>query len=481
MNVPGFRKRLLRTLLPIGILGSALLALALGLLAPAADHRDGPIFGPPGITITNSRRDINDVYIFQSPANPANTVMVITNSPFSTATTPAVFDQGITYDFNIINRTLPTAANGGAVSQDIKFRVTFSAPDSAGIQMVTLRGLPAARFPGTGGILAQGQTGQNIPIRGVGGAGTAMFRAAEHDDPFLFDAVGFNALLNNTGGTAVAGVQAGVYPRGTSPNGFGPGSTPNFDAPNFFGPKVNTLATIIEVPSKILMGPSGNVIGFWGSTNLNDVQIDRMGRPAINTALTPPIPRGSNFPIQPPGGSPQNRVDRRNAFNAGNPTNDRANFRSDVISTLTAFYPAGRPGGNPNAAQAGILADLLLPDILIFDVTNTGGFGTKLTVGSETYLGNGRKLSDDVISTELAVLTDDDLPAAFGGGPNPPAIVTQNVADDNGLNLMDGSTNPPPPQGTGAAGTGTVRAAKFPYIGARNPNPTGLPGAAPPP
>src|SRR5262249_51135772 len=152
MSAPGFRKRLFRTLLPVGALGSALLALGISLMAPAADHRDGPIFGPPGITITNSRRDLNDVYAFQSPANPANTVMVLDVSPFSTATTPAVFDQTVVRDINIINRVLPTAANGGSVSDDIKFRVTFSAPNPAGVQTVTLRGSPAARFPGTGGI-----------------------------------------------------------------------------------------------------------------------------------------------------------------------------------------------------------------------------------------------------------------------------------------------------------------------------------------
>src|SRR5207247_1433798 len=111
---------------------------------------------------------------------------------------------------------------------------------------------------------------------------------------------------------------------------------------------------------------------------------------------------------------------------------DRANFRADMISVLTAFWPAGRPGGNPNAAQAGVLADLLLPDMLVFQVGNAGGFGTPLSVSGQTFLGNGRKLSDDVVSTLLAILTDDDLPAAFGGGPNPPALVTQNVKDDNG-------------------------------------------------
>jgi hypothetical protein len=302
-----------------------------------------------------------------------------------------------------------------------------------------------------------------------------MFRAAEQDDPFLEDRAGLDSLLNHA--TAAAGVQAGVYPRGTSPNGFGPGSTPNFDAPNFFGPAVNTLSIILEIPSVRLTAPGSNVIGVWGRTEVGGIQADREGRPEINTLLIPPVPRGSNFPIGQDG---QNRQERRNAFNFSHPRDDRA-FRSDMISVLTAFWPAGRPGGNPNAAQAGVLADLLLPDILVFDVTNSGGFGTKLTVGANAYLGNGRKLSDDVISTMLAILTDDDLPAAFGGGPNPPFLVTQNVRDDNGLKLTDGSTNPPPPQGTGAAGTGTPRSIAFPYIGARNPNPTGLPGGNPPP
>src|SRR5204862_3041 len=44
-------------------------------IASDADHRDGPIFGPPGITITNSRHDINDMFLFRSPANAANSVL----------------------------------------------------------------------------------------------------------------------------------------------------------------------------------------------------------------------------------------------------------------------------------------------------------------------------------------------------------------------------------------------------------------------
>jgi streptogramin lyase len=442
-------------------------------VASDADHRDGPIFGPPGVTITNSRRDINDMFLFQSPTNAANTVMIMDVSPFATATTPDAFDTGVLYDFRVSNRDLVNTTD------DLTFRMTFGPPDAAANnqQDVEVRALPAAKFPGVGGVIVKGFTKQNVPVRGVGGSG-AMFRAAEQDDPFFFDSPGFNLLLNQP--TAVAGVVAGVFPRGTSPNGFGPGSTPNYDAANFFGPAVNTLSIIMELPSAKLTGPAGDAIGFWGRTEVNGVQADRMGRPAINTALIPPVPRGTTFPIG--GTSDQNRQDRRTAFNSGHPRDDRANFGADMVSVLTAFYPAGRPGGNPSAAQAGVVANLLLPDILVYRPSSSAGFaGDLANVNGTTFLAGGRKLSDDIISTELSVLTDDDLPAGLGGGPNPPAIVTQNVRDDNLLNLTDGSIDPPAPRGHGAAGTGSQRPAVFPYIGARNPNPTGVPGGNPPP
>src|SRR6266542_2377332 len=144
--------RVLWRLLP---LGGLLLVLSgvLVLLGQAADHRDGPIFGPPGITITNSRRDINDVYVFRSPANANNTVFIMDVSPFAGPTTPPVFDQAVIYDFKIAKRDLNNTTD------DLTFRITFGAPDANGVQDVTLRGIPAALFPGTGGILARGRTG----------------------------------------------------------------------------------------------------------------------------------------------------------------------------------------------------------------------------------------------------------------------------------------------------------------------------------
>lgn len=409
MHVPWLRIRLRRTLT---LLGALVALLGLGfVLIPAADHRDGPMFGPPGVNVTISRRDINDVFIFRSPSNRNNTVLIVNFSPFSTATTPGTFDHRITLDINVINRNVVT------ITDDITLRVSFSAPDSSGRQNVTLRGFPASRFaipsptnPNPSNIVAQGRTGRNLPVSGGG-----MFRAAEQDDPFFFDAAGFAAFLN--------GAPFPRRPPGTGDNA----------ASNFFGPNVNTLSVMLEVPTNRLTRRGSNLLGVWARMSFQGQQIDRMGRPGINTALIPPVPRGAAFPIG--GTADRNRQERRNAFNAGHPRDDRTNFRDDMISVLTNFL--GRTAGD-----AGAISDLLLPDILVYDITNTNGFGQFLTgPGGETLLGNGRRLRDDVIDFELNVLTNG-------------AVTTDNVDDDNGTRITN----------------------TFPYIGPRNADPTGVPG-----
>jgi hypothetical protein len=151
-----------------------------------------------------------------------------------------------------------------------------------------------------------------------------------------------------------------------------------------------------------------------------------------------------------------------------------------MTSVLAAVYPIGRADFGAPAGQAATVASLLLPDILVYDPTSSAGFfgDTVGTLGQPNFfLAGGRKLSDDIISTELAVLSDPDTPFNLDGGVNQtPLIATQNVADDNGLNLKDGSV-----VGPGTVLAGTQREAVFPYIGAPNPNPSSVPGGNPPP
>src|SRR5262249_47027436 len=224
------------------------------------------------------------------------------------------------------------------------------------------------------------------------------------------------------------------------------GDTSKFPRPpgvahNFFGPNGNTFSIILEIPSADLPAPPSNpnnIIGVWSSISRNGVQLSRMGRPLIDDALIPPTPRNN-----------LSRGDRRSVFETSSPVNDRTNFRDDMISVLTDptfIYKR-------TVTDAAFLADALLPDLLIFQIGNPGGFGTLIGgAGSPGFfgngpfaggqvLGNGRLLRDDVVDIDFNLLTNGAIPG-------------DNVGDDNGLKVTDGSVDPV---------SGKTRAIAFPY------------------
>ena len=317
----------MKKFLTVGLYGLLALVLVFGLVAVptrAADHLDAPGLTPPG---GDTRLDITDVYAFQSPSNPSNTVLVMGVNPLAGVLNDGTFRSGASYELKI--------DSDGDAKEDLTYKVTFSAPDGSLQQGVTLRNLPAH---GGGSVLAKGQTGQNISIPGGG-----MLRAGVFDDPFFFDLNAFLAVDFCNPGT------------------------------NFFN-GLNISAIVLEVPSSWL--GSSNV-GVWARTVLNDQQVDRMGRPAINTVFIP------NNPFEPSGSEPS----QKNAFNGGKPRNDQRDFRGEVVDTLEIFYGAGNP-------TVSALANILLPDILTVDTSNPAGFL------------NGRGLADDVIDAELALVTN---------------------------------------------------------------------------
>ena len=334
----------MKKLSTIGLYTMMALALVFGLVAlpaRAADHLDAPGLTPPG---GDTRLDITDVYVFQSPSNSANTVLIMGVNPLEGVLNNGTFRSGASYEFKI-------DSNGDA-KEDLTFKITFSKPNDSLVQRVTLR--REGEDDEDEAVLAKGITGQNIPIAGGG-----TLRAGVFDDPFFFDLVGF--------------------------------LTVNFCAPgtDFFILK-NISAIVLEVPSASLGATN---IGVWGRTVLNDVQIDRMGRPAINTVFIP------NNPFEPAGTEPS----QKNHFNAGKPRHDQRDFRGEVVDTLQIFYGVG--GANAPTVQA--LADFLLPDMLTVDTS------------MPTLFPNGRGLTDDVINTELGLVT------------GPVGITTDCVASDS--------------------------------------------------
>ena len=273
----------------------------------AADHLEAPLLRQPGV----GDRDINDVYAFQSPTNPDNSVLVLTVNPFAGDRSGTKFSPDVDYQIQI-------DTDSDAVA-DITYSTTFKPSNGARQNVTTQR---------NGVTIARGVTENDISIRRPNGGGT--LRAGLFDDPFFFDLDGFQNGLNFTGEDAFAGA--------------------------------NVSAIVLEIPSTEL---GGNSLGIWGRTVVDGQQVDRMGRPAINTVL---VPSG-----------------RKDEFNLGNPVNDLADFGADFRATITSLS---------NADNANALTPILLPDLLTFDPTSSDGFL------------NGRRLEDDVIDASLSLLTD---------------------------------------------------------------------------
>jgi uncharacterized protein DUF4331 len=357
------------------VLAAAALMLALGgapLLVAGADHLDAPALG--GLTNDNGDiaphsdhgdRDINDVYVFQG-RHPSRTVLAMTTNPavnlFNTT-----FGSNVRYAINV--------DRNGDAKQDLAYVWRFGNPNGGGAQSYTVTRYTGAnaRSYAVGVRIGSGSTAGS----GVGSAkdGAKVF-AGVRSDPFFFDLTGFLGTVLGVGTDAL-------------------GSDPT----DFFTP-LDTNAVVIEVPDDAI---GATKIGVWGTTSWWNgsswVAGDQMGRPAINTVFNTKLVDSSS-------GQTKNR------FNATPPSQQRTAFgglfRTNAIATLTninAVLGTGCP--DYDAATAGAIANVLLPDVITYDVT-TRADGTAL---------NGRALADDVIDAELGITTNGCV-TSDGVGPH---------------------------------------------------------------
>jgi hypothetical protein len=333
----------------------------------AADHGDGPRAS------NDQAADIADVYFFLDPNDPTMAVIIGTTRGFivpSEATNFGIFDPGLHYRFEIEN-------TGDAVADrfyDITFspRVSTSAAQIATINVFNNRGrrIASATAPATNPSLAS--TSPAPVITSIGGG--VSFFAGEVDDPFFFDIPGFNRFVASVLGGSPDAAQ---LERGRD---------------SFAG--YNAMAIALRVPVASIKGAT-NVVGVdyntlrtrhnpkekrRGSDGNELVRIDRMATPAVNVALVP-------FP-------------QKDAYNSGNPVADaRGTFAPGIVQTLTAL--------GTNSANIGALAGIAVTkgDYVRMDVSvqNMGpGGGNNAGAGFP----NGRRLGDDVIDTELFIITN---------------------------------------------------------------------------
>jgi hypothetical protein len=332
----------------------------------AADHLDAPGLTSPG---GDPRFDINDLYVFEGQRR-SNTVLAATVNPLATGDSSFLTLKDGAYFFRVDN-------NGDAV-EDVTYSVQFRDTRRDGSQIVFVREAKGrdARSGSPGGrLIGVGKTGDTIRLRGGG----KLF-AGLRSDPFFFDLGGFLGTVEgrNDGRMLNDGLQS-----------------------DFFA-DLNTLAIVIEVDDDEL----GSNIGVWATTGQRDRrdwnQIDRMGRPAINTVVN------SSGPVV--GADPN----AKNVFNASKLKDDVANFTDGAVKALQAFS-ALDPEGPYSDDEARALAGVLLPDVVTYD-TSTAAAGPL----------NGRALADDVIDVELRIVTGGDpldlFPRDADGGINTDGI-----------------------------------------------------------
>jgi hypothetical protein len=313
------------------LLGAA--AISVGVLgaipAMGADHRDADL------TKAAPRSDINDLYVFKGQSAAGYTAVITVNPLTSPADTAGLrLDPDTLYE-------LKADTNGDAVA-DVSYKLTASG--TGNVQDITLRratGVDAVTNDISGEVILQGKSSSAAGVTTISDASGRKLYVGPRDDPFFFDLAGFQNGLKFTGADTFKGT--------------------------------NVTAIVFEVPSV----PSQQ-LGFWATTSKKDnlgnwVQLDRMGRPAINTVFIP--------------------ADQKDAFNNNSPDRDKGIYTDEVRAALDSL-------ASP-ATEA--LTGLLLPDILTVDLSKPTNFL------------NGRAPADDVIDIELQAITGN---MAIGDGVN---------------------------------------------------------------
>jgi hypothetical protein len=206
--------------------------------------------------------------------------------------------------------------------------------------------------------------------------------AGPREDPFFFDLVGFNRFI------------ADFNSQTKTP------AVPHFDlftgVDSFLGKNINAI--VLKFPINLLLPAGSTKLAAWAVTYLGDVgsgfdldQIDRMGNPAVNTALIP--------------------APMKDAFNFGIPKNDARDFTSTIAGTAIRY-------GVDKKTVLPALATATIPDTLKFDTTLP-----------DTYLQvppNGRQLGDRTTDFLLTLLFDVKGP---NGSKHPKGVTCPKLAE----------------------------------------------------
>ncbi|MDQ6794605.1 MAG: DUF4331 domain-containing protein [Chloroflexota bacterium] len=373
----------------LGLLAVAGTVAALGagpILVTASDHLDAPLVK------TDGRIDITDLYAFANSGG--QTSLILNVNPLLTPgmTKAARFRQMALYEFKI-------DTNGDAKA-DIAYRVEFSnlklLSDGAAYQTYVVKratGTAANRHEWSGATIAVGTTtayGHSLRTATILGGGKAF--AGPRDDPFYFDLVGFKHLKTRllAGSTTIGSPGDAACTDGSDTMADHLLSCFT-GADTFAGTNISSI--VLQVPNSRI-GGTGHAIGVWATTSISTaagwLQIDRQGRPAINTVFN--ITDG-----------------QKELTNLSSPRDDRSQMLARTKAVLGAFNNvlAANSLNTYSAGQIAAIAGILLPDELTYKVGDHHSFAWfSGPVGLGNLHLNGRKPADDVINAEFGLVTD---------------------------------------------------------------------------
>nr|WSX72960.1 DUF4331 domain-containing protein [Streptomyces sp. NBC_00899]WSX80973.1 DUF4331 domain-containing protein [Streptomyces sp. NBC_00899] len=311
-----------------------------------SNHFTGLSLGPP---LGDQRLDLCDLYAFQSPADPARTVLILNANPDADALHPDAI-----YRLNI--------DNDGDFLTDLAISYVFSPPKGGRqtFDVFVARG-QESRSPEAVGEKVLGDAEVSFgTVAGAHTAGPYTFFAGSRSDAFFFDFDGVQNLFDTSGGRNFTAPHLG----GSSP---WTGVDSNTQA--------NVFSTVVELPTSELGARSP--IRVWGRCSVREDgrlnHVDRAGHPSVSSFF--------------------NTDETKVEYNASEPVNDRERWTDQFVHLM------GHTGNyTREEAIAAIDADSLLPDMLVFDPSKPARYP------------NGRVFTDDVIDHRLAFLSKGDIP-----------------------------------------------------------------------
>ena len=313
-----------------------------------SNHFTGLDLGPP---LGDQRLDLCDLYAFQSPADPARTVLILNANPSAAA---AEFHPDAIYRLNI--------DNDGDCLTDIAISYVF-APLQDGEQTADVYLATGAEARSAGAVGRKIIAGAPVSFGAdpqIARSGAYTFFAGNRSDAFFFDYDGIKNLFDTTGGRNF-----------TSPHLSDKSPWTGIDS----NTESNVFSTVLELPTSDLHADPE--IRIWGRCSLQRdgmlLHVDRAGHPSVSSFF--------------------NTDETKEEYNASEPVNDRDRWLDQFVHLM------GHTGNyTREEAIAAIDAHRILPDMLSYDPSKPAKYP------------NGRVFTDDVINHRLAFLSKGEIP-----------------------------------------------------------------------